>query len=132
MGKSIFALLLLAPLFHGCFAAGVAAVGAGAVLISQDVIDSTTYTARLDVEINRTWTTTKTTLSHMSTKPIDTDEELRSAKAEIDGGTVTVSVETYDLNRSVLKVSAKKYGVAHGELAKTVYDKILTELDKTK
>jgi hypothetical protein len=131
MRKSILALLSLAPLFQSCVAAGVGLV-AGGVLLSQDVIDSTTYTARLDVEVNRTWATAKTTLSHMSTKPIDTDEQLRSAKADIDGGTVTVSVETYDLNRSTIKVSAKKYGVANGELAKSVYDKILNELDTKK
>lgn len=131
MRKSILTLLFLAPLFHGCVAAGVGLV-AGGVLLSQDVIDSTTYTARLDVDVNRTWATAKTTLSHMSTKPIDTDEQLRSAKADVDGGTVTVSVETYDLNRSTIKVSGKKYGVANGELAKSVYDKILTELDTKK
>jgi hypothetical protein len=131
MRKSILALLLLAPLFPGCVAAGVGLV-AGGVLISQEVLDQATYVARLDVDVNRTWTTTKATLSHMSTKPIDTDEQLRSAKADIDSGTVTVSVETYDLNRSVIKVSAKKYGVTNGQLAKTVYDKILNELDTKK
>jgi hypothetical protein len=131
MRKTILALLFLAPLFHGCVAAGVGLV-AGGVLLSQDVIDSTTYTARLDVDVNRTWTTAKTTLSHMSTKPIDTDEQLRTAKADIDGGMVSVGVETYDLNRSTIRVSAKKFGVSNGELAKSVYEKILNELDSEK
>jgi len=43
---------------------------------------------------------------------------------------VTVSVDTYDLNRSTLRVSARKYGVNNGEIAKMVYDRILQELDK--
>jgi hypothetical protein len=41
-----------------------------------------------------------------------------------------VSVETYDLNRSTLRVSAKKYGVNNGEIAKMVYDKIIHEVDQ--
>jgi hypothetical protein len=129
MQKSIFTLLCLAPLLHGCVVAGAGLV-AGGVLISQEVLDQATYVARLDVDVNRTWATTKTTLSHMST--IDTDEQLRSAKADVDGGVATVSVETYDLNRSVLKVSAKKYGVTNGALAQSVYDRILNELDTKK
>ncbi len=131
MQKSILTLLCLAPLLHGCVVAGAGLV-AGGVLISQEVLDQATYVARLDVDVNRTWATTKTTLSHMSTKPIDTDEQLRSAKADVDGGVATVSVETYDLNRSVLKVSAKKYGVTNGALAQSVYDRILNELDTKK
>jgi hypothetical protein len=131
MHKSILALAILAPLFSSCVAAAVGAV-AGGVIISQEVLDQSTYVSSLNIDVNRTWTTTKTTLSHMSTKPIDTDEQLRSAKADIDSGTVTVSVETYDLNRSILRVSAKKYGVVNGQLARTVNDKILAELDTKK
>jgi hypothetical protein len=131
MRKSILMLLFLAPVLPSCLVAGAGLV-AGGVLISQEVLDQSTYVARLDVDVNRTWATTKTTLSHLSTKPIDTDEQLRSAKADVDGGIATVSVETYDLNRSVLKVSAKKYGVTNGGLAQTVYDKILNELDSKK
>ena len=128
MQKSLLAVLILAPLFQGCVAAGVGLV-AGGVLLGQEVLDQSTYVARLDVDVNTTWSTTKTTLSHMSTKPIDTDEQLRSATADIDSGSVVASVETYDLNRSVLKVSAKKYGVVNGALAKSVYDRILNDLD---
>ena len=128
MHKALLTVLFLAPLVPGCAAA---AVGAGAgVLFSQEVLDNQTFVARLDKDANQAWTSTKTTLSHASLKPIDVDNDMRTAIAEVDGAKVTASIETYDLNRSVLKVSAKKYGVSNGDIAKVVFDKVMTELDR--
>ncbi len=118
--------ILLAPTFAGCAAVGV---GAAAVLVSQEVIDSNTYIATVDRDVDRVWTSAKVALNHASLKPIDVQDDVRQAVADIDDAKVTVNVETYDLNRSTLRVSAKKYGVNNGEIAKRVYDKILNELE---
>ena len=120
-------LLLLAPFVQGCAALFVGA--AGGVLLSSDVLDHSVYVATLDADATRVWSSVKVTLSHTSLKPIETDEELRKAIAEVDGATVTAAVETYDLNRSVVRVSARKYGVNNGEIAKMVYDKIISDLE---
>lgn len=118
--------LLLSGL-SGCLALGV---GAAAVIVSQEVLDNNIYVATLDRDANEVWASTKVALNHASLKPIDVQDDVRQAVADIDDAKVTVNVETYDLNRSTLRVSAKKYGVNNGEIAKMVYDKILHELEK--
>jgi len=125
---SLAALLLAVPaFFSGCAAA---AAGVAAVIISQDVLDNNVYVATLDRGAEEVWTSAKVALNHASLKPIDAQDDVRKAVADIDDATVTVNVETYDLNRSTLRVSAKKYGVNNGQIAKMVYDKILNEIDR--
>ncbi len=126
MRTSILAALLLFPCVASC---AVVAVGAG-VLVGQQVLDDNVYIGQLTTDASRTWAQVKTTLSHMSLKPIEADNERRKAVAEIDGATVTVFVETYDLNRSQLKVSATKYGFSASETARMVFERITQDLDK--
>jgi hypothetical protein len=127
MRKSLFApLLLLAPLLQGCIAVPAAIGGA---LVAQEVLDDNTYVGRISADAGKTWTTTKLALAKTSLKPIEVDDQKRKAVGEVDSATVTCTVETYDLNMSVLRVSAKKYGVGNGQIAKLVFDKILADLD---
>ncbi len=128
MSKTLLSLVLLAPLFHSCAAAALG-VGAG-VLISQEMMDNNIFVGQLNSDVNKVWSSTKTTLSHSSLKPIDVDNDVRTATAEIDGAKVTVTVETYDLNRSMLKVTAKKYGVNNGEIAQMTFNKIVADLEQ--
>jgi hypothetical protein len=128
MRQPILALCLLVPLVSAC-AAAAAGVGAG-ILISQEGTDNSTYVAKVNHDVRDAWTTAKIALGHASTKPIGAQDDLRTATAEIDGGKVTVTVEAFDLDQTVIKVSAKKYGINNGELAKMTLDRILSELDK--
>lgn len=126
MRKLILPVLLVAPLVQACVAAAVG-VGAGAV-IGTEVLDDDTYVARIDVSSKRLWPTAKTTLSHMSMKPIDVNNELKTAVAEIDQARVTVVVETFDMEQSVLRINARKYGIANADISKMVLDNILRDL----
>jgi hypothetical protein len=126
MRTSILAAILLLPLAASC---AVVAVGAG-VLVGQQVLDDNVYIGQLTTDASRTWAQTKTTLSHMSLEPIEADNERRKAVAEIDGASVTVFVETYDLNRSQIKVSATKYGFSASETARMVFERITQDLDR--
>jgi hypothetical protein len=128
MRQPLLVILCLAPLFSSCVAAA-AGVGAG-VLISQEGTDNSTYVAQLQHDAKVTWSTVKTTLSDSSLKPIDTQEEARTATAEVDGAKVKVVVETLDLGKSVVKVSARKYGFNNGEIARIVLDRIVFALDR--
>ena len=119
--------LALASLASGCVAA---AAGAAAVIISQDVIDNNVYVATLDRDADQVWASAKVALSHASPRPYEVQDDVRKAIADVDDAKVTVTVETYDLNRSTLRVSARKFGVNNGAIAKMVYDKILQELDR--
>jgi len=126
MRTPILAALLLLPLASSC---AVAAVGAG-VLVGQRVLDDSVYIGQLTTDASRTWAQVKTTLSHMSLEPIEADNERRKAVAEIDGASVTVFVETYDLNRSQIKVSATKYGFSASETARMVFERVTQDLDR--
>jgi hypothetical protein len=122
----VLSALVLVPAAASC--AAVVAVGAG-VLVGQQVLDDSIYVGQLSTDANRTWAQTKTTLSHMSTKPIGADNELRRAIADVDGAKVTVVVETYDLNRSQIRVSATKFGFSASETARVVFERITQDLD---
>jgi hypothetical protein len=71
----------------------------------------------------------KTTLSGASLELIEVDEELRVARAKVDGATVTVSVEAYDIDKSILRVMARKFGMTDGEVARLMHDKIVRDLE---
>jgi len=127
MRQPLIALLCLAPLFSGCIAAA-AGVGAG-ILISQEGVDNNTYVAQLPHDVKLAWSSVKTTLSQTSLKPIDTRDDLRTATADVDGAKVTVVVEAFDIDKSVVRVSARKLGISNGEIAKMVFDRIVSNLD---
>ncbi len=130
MSKTLLSLVLIAPILTGFTGCAAAALGVGAgVLISQEMMDNNIYVGQLNSDVNKVWSSAKTTLSHASLKPIDVDNEVRTATAEVDGAKVTINVETYDLNRSLLKVTAKKYGVNNGEIAEMMFNKIVGDLE---
>ena len=125
--RQIASLVLILPLVaSGC--AAVLGIGAG-VVISQDVLDSSTFVAQLEQDTNVAWATAKASLGHQSTEPIAVDEDLRTAVGTVDGAEVTVSVEAYDLNRCRLLVSARKYAVSNGEIAEMVFNKIINSFN---
>lgn len=130
LARILIALPLLAalPLLSGC----VALLGLGAgVVVSQEVLANQTYVAHLDTDAETAWTVAKSSLAHQADGPIDIDEDLRVAKGEVDDARVTVSVEVFDLDRSVLKVSAKKYGIVNGEIAQMVMERIVRRLEES-
>jgi hypothetical protein len=132
MRNSNLASFLLASIVLVPVAASCAAVALGAgVVVGQQVLPDNAYVGQLTTDASRTWAQAKTTLSHMSTKPIDTNNDLRRAIADVDGASVTVVVETYDLNRSQIRVSATKFGFAASETARVVFERITQDLERT-
>ena len=107
MRTAVFAALLTLPLFCGCAAAVVGAVGG--VVLHSEVSGSNIYETRLNIDVSKVWPVVKTTLSDTSLGIIEIDDEVRSAKAKIDGAMVTVSCEAYDLDKTVMKTRAAKF-----------------------
>lgn len=128
MRKIVPTALLLLPLV-GASCAAVLGVGAG-VVISQDMLDSNTFVAQLNEDVDVAWATAKASLGNQSEVPIRTDDDVRGAIATIDGAEVTVSVEAYDLDQCRLIVSARKYGISNGEIANLVFNRILTNFNR--
>ena len=129
MRHPLLAVCLLLPLVTACAAAAAGAVGT--YWITQEGTDNSTYVAKVNHDVREVWTTTKIALGQASEKPIAAQDDLRAATAEVDGGKVSVTVEAFDLEQSVIKVSAKKYGFNSGELAKLTLDRILGQLDRS-
>lgn len=127
MRNVLISALILTPLCSGCLAAALG-LGAG-LIISQEVLDNSTYVVRLNEDVDRVWSMTKLTLSDTSTELIEVQDEMRTAKANVDGAKVTASVEAYDIDVTLLKVSATKFGVSNGELAELMTRKILSRLE---
>jgi hypothetical protein len=128
--RSAISLTLLLALAPAC---APLVIGGGAILVSQSAIEDATYVVQVKVGVELSWASAKTTLSHLSLKPIDTDDEARKAVAEIDNSKVTVTVEAYDLEQSMITVSAMtNYGIRDAATASMVKDKLLTDLERKK
>jgi hypothetical protein len=125
MKQLILSCLALLPLVSGC--AAVIGVGAG-LIISQEMLDNNTFVTHLNSPVSKVWPTCKSTLSESSLGLVDFDDQLRVARAKVDGATVTVACEAYDNDKTIMRVMARRYGLNAGETAQTVQDKILQAL----
>lgn len=125
MKTSLLIAVALLPLATGCVAA--AAAGAvGGIVLSQEYVDNSTYVAHLNSDVNTVWPTAKRVISDTSLELVETDEAIRVVKGKIDGSTVTVNVEPYDIDKSILKVKARnRFGLADQTTAELVMERIV-------
>lgn len=130
MRKTYWALALTLPTLLGGCAAAVVGVGLGAVVVSQELTDSNVYVTQLAMNSKEVWPTAKIFLAEQSLELIETDEQTRIAKAPIDGANVTVAVEAYDVDKTLMRVSAKRYGVNDGDMARIITERITRRLDQ--
>ncbi|MBM3986591.1 MAG: hypothetical protein FJ294_01365 [Planctomycetes bacterium] len=121
--------LLSASLLPGCLAVGAAA---GGVVAANRVLDSNVYVTQLNCDSREAWNTTKKFLAENSKELIEWDDAARVAKANIDESIVTVTIETLDLDRCEMTVSAKKYlaTLNDGEMAKIITERLVRRMTK--
>lgn len=131
MRAALLTSLIALPLFTGCVAV-VAAGAVGGYVISNDIVGNSIYETRLNLDISKVWPTVKTTLSDTALDTIEIDEGVRMAKAKIDGASVTVSCEAYDLDKTIMRTRASKYGgtMNDADMARLIQEKILRNLEK--
>ncbi len=115
---------LFLALGSGCIVAAAAVTG---VAVSQEFVDNAN-SAYLEADAPEVWIATKAVLTRLSLKPIETDEALTAAGANINGARVTVRVETFDHGQTKLAVGAKKYGFYQSDLADDILNRIRREL----
>ena len=130
MPKLIFPALLLAGLhcaLSGC--AGVVAGGVAAVVVTQEMMDNNTYVSHVNLDVSQVWPTVKVFLAEQSLELIEADDQARVATAEIDDAKVSVAVEAWDLDKSVVRVAAKRYGVNDGDLARIITERLTRRLE---
>ena len=126
MRTLILAALLAAPLLSSC-AGAVIGVGAG-MIASKELLDNNTYVSNIDREVKQVWPVVKSYLSQASPDLVEIDEELRVAQARVDGSLITISVESYGVDRCIMKVAASRYAMSDGEMAGVVVDRIHQKL----
>ena len=113
-------------LFSSCaLMAGAAAGG----VVYNEFAENKVYEAQFSIDSERVWHSAKATISHTATDPIEVDGDLRKLVAKIDGAVVIVTVETFDLNQSILRIEAKRYGIIDGEVASRMLNKIREGLE---
>jgi len=120
--------LLLAA--QGC-AGLVAGAGVG-FLVSQQVLPNNVHVAQVRTDAAQAWPVVHETLSFF----VDPGTEMelqdypRVARAKIEGAKVTVEVEAYDEQVSLIRVYAERMFTADSELAARIMTKILERLAK--
>ena len=112
----------------GC--ALVAGAGVGYVVSQQ--VHGNKHVAQVKDDVDRVWAVTKDTLEIL----VDPGNEVmitdfpRVATVKIDGADVTVEVEAYDIDRTIVRVEAKKYLTSDGMTAENVMQEILDKLER--
>ena len=123
----VLSLSPIVGLSGGCVVA--AAAGAG-YLISQEVLPNEVHTARVRDDAEEVFDVAKETLGFL----IEPGTEVRATASPrtttgtVDGATVTVTVEAYDLDHTIVSVQAERPLRRDGTTAQEVLDAILERL----
>ena len=125
VAKAAFIGLLAASALPAC--APVAVVGT-AIIVNDEFVDNA-QTSIVSFDADYVWAYAKDTMSHMTSDLIDVDEDLRTIQTYVDSALVTVQVETYDSKQTRIRVAAKRYLVYSDEVATTIRDSIVRDLN---
>lgn len=107
------------------------AVGAGAgYLVGLELEPKGQRTETLYVPLENAWLVTKDVLGIMTSEPLEFIEFPRTAIARIDGSRVSVEVTVYDVDRTQVRVHAKRLGFPAGETANRVLEVISSRLEE--
>ena len=98
--------------------------GVAAVVLSQEMLDNNTYVSNINQDVKAVWPTVKVFMADTSLEMIEIDEQARTVKAKIDGSNVIVGIEAYDMDLTKMRVSARRYGVNDGEMARIVMERL--------
>ncbi len=106
-------------------------VGAGAgYVISQEVLPGSIHSAQVMLDVDTVWAQAQTTVHDMKVGEFETTDYPRRIETRVDGADVEVIVEAYDLNRTTIKVTAKRYLSTDDEVATLVLNQILEDLEE--
>lgn len=125
--RSLLPLLAVLSLASGCIVAAAAGVG---YVVSQKVLPGEVHTAQVKDDVERVFRVATETLGILVDPgtEVTTQSAPRSARCQVDGADVTVTVEAYDLERTDLRVEAERTLRKDGATARMVLDEILRRL----
>jgi hypothetical protein len=122
---------LLLALLASLSAAGCVAVAAGATagyLVSKETLEGEVQQATVALDVEKVWREAQATLRTLSTKGVSVQASPRIVRGEVDGADVSIEVQAYDLDRTVILVEAKKTLSPAGTVAERVLNAVLDRL----
>jgi hypothetical protein len=121
--------LALAALAFLPLSSCIVLVGAGAgYVISQEVLPGSVHQAQVNENVDKVWAQAQETLHDMKVGDFETTNYPRRIETTVDGADIEVVVEAYDLNRTIIKVTAKRYLTFDNDLAGLILNQILDDL----
>lgn len=104
-------------------------VGAGAgYAVSQELLPSEVQTSLELVDVETAWESAQETMRQRAEDGIQTTDYPRRIECVVAGAEVEVQVEAYDLNRTLIRVRAKRYLLEDDNTARMVMNYILDDL----
>lgn len=120
-------LVLLIPLFLSP-ACVVAAGAVGGYVIHREFMAEQGHVAHLTYDVDEVWATAREVLAEWSAEPPTIQDFPRQARATVEAHEVIVTVEAFDVDRTILKVYAERSKLARREMSKRILDDIIAEL----
>ena len=109
-------------------------VGGGiGYVISREVLPNDVQQAEVSADVEAVWKTARETLELLAdpgAEVLVTSELPRSARVSVEKAQVTVTVEAFDLERTRLRVEAKRALETDGKVAQRVMNQLLERIEK--
>ena len=123
----ITSLLFLAiTCLSSCIA--VAGVGAGA-LVANDYLSDTPHVAHIPVDVEVIWPATVEHLSQMGATEMEIQNYPRLIKAKVYEGTISIKVEAYDLDHTVIRLQFRKTGLIDNTAGESILSELIHRYD---
>lgn len=126
--KLLIASIALLPLSSCIVLAGA---GAG-YLISQEVLPGAIHQAQVKRDVSDTWAQTQITMRDLKVGDFEITDYPRRIETDVQGASVEVVVEAYDLNRTLIKVKASRYLTSDDEVASMILNRIVEDLGESR
>lgn len=122
--------LVAAPLVLAGSGCVLAAGAVGGYIIHQEVLPSKTEIAHVTVDVLDVWAITQTVVGEMDSEEIVTRVEPlpRTLEAKVEKSEVVIEVSAYDVDRTLIRVTATRSGITNSDLRKRIMNRILARL----
>ncbi len=99
-------------------------------IYASDVGDAEVHSSQIRVDVEEVWHVAQDVFGIMSSEPLRVTEFPRTLYGKVDSAKVTVQVLAFDLNRTTVKVRAKRLGFSDSQIAGRVLDTLLAKLEE--
>lgn len=126
---------LPSPLALALFGLVLAACGCASAALQDGSYSTKTssvdvHTAQVRVDVEEVWYVAQDVFGVMSSEPLRITEFPRTLHGKVDSGRVTIQVLAFDLNRTTIKVGAKRLGFSDSRIATRVLETLLAKIEE--